>query len=169
MYSRLERKTGFKKATRASTKPKTRRKLPKKAKYNLAKRKEKLWELCKLVIRAKYPNVCYTCGKPGLQGSDWHTGHGKPKGALPLRYQFDIRNLRPQCMHDNKNLGGCSDIFIAKMEREPDGLAFLQESCRYYDGQWHIRKEETMGSIEAREFVEKLIADYTALLASLTK
>ena len=134
-------------------------------KKTLAKLKKYLWDnLCKPIIRKKYPNICYTCGRTGLQGSNWHTGHGKPKGALQLRFQYDLRNLRPQCLHCNKNLGGCSDIFIAKLEKEKEGLKFLKEACVKINGRWEIKSVPTMGGIEAYLFVEDLIAKYTKLL-----
>jgi len=58
---------------------------------------EKVWEHCKRVTRLRHGDTCYTCGACGLEGVNWQTGHGKPKGALPLRFKYDLRNLRPQC------------------------------------------------------------------------
>ena len=132
------------------------------------KAEEKIWELCKAIIRKKYPNVCYTCGAHGLEGSNWHTGHGKPKGALQLRFKYDLRNLKPQCMRDNKNLGGLQDIFIAKLEREEEGLEFLKEACVKIDGRWEIRRDiPTMGGTDALIFLNEKIAEYTQILESM--
>lgn len=131
------------------------------------KAEDQIWELCKAIIRKKYPNNCYTCSAQGLEGMNWHTGHGKPKGALPLRFKYDLRNLKPQCMHDNYNLGGCSDIFIAKLEREEEGLAFLMEACVKIDGVWTIRKDQTMGGTDGLIFLKEKIKEYQALLESL--
>lgn len=132
------------------------------------KAEEKIWELCKAIIRKKYPNVCYTCGAHGLEGSNWHTGHGKPKGALQLRFKYDLRNLKPQCMRDNKNFGGLQDIFIAKLEREEEGLAFLNEACVKIDGRWEIRRDiPTMGGTDALIFLNEKIREYEDILKTL--
>lgn len=133
-------------------------------KKTLSELKKDLWDLCKKIIRLKYPPICYTCGKGNIQGSDWQTGHGKPKGALSLRYQYDLRNLRPQCMHCNLNLGGCSDIFISKLEREREGLEFLLEACFKTNEGWKIKQRDLMGSLEAYKFVEDKIKEYKNLL-----
>lgn len=133
-------------------------------KKTLAELKKELWEFCKKIVRKIHPNVCYTCGRAGLQGSDWQSGHGKPKGALPLKYQYDLRNLRPQCLRCNLHYGGCSDIFIAKLEREKDGKAFLKESCVRVNGRWEIKREPPMGSIEAWMFVNSKIEEYKRLI-----
>lgn len=141
-------------------------KLPK-PKFPKRKKLEKdLWELCKQIIRKRHGNTCYTSGKVGLTGSDWHTGHGKPKGALPLKYQYDLRNLRPQCMHSNVNLGGESDIFIAKLEREKEGLEFLKEACIKINGRWEIKREPLMGGTEAVIFLMKKIEEYKQMLST---
>lgn len=142
-------------------------------KKTTAQRKKYLWELCKKITRARYINkdgtwTCYTSGKVLTPDClyDVQTGHGKPKGALPLQFQYDLRNLRIQSLNANKNNGGETDIFIAKLEKEPEGLAFLQESCRYIDGQWKIRHDfPKMGSADAREFVERLIVEYEEILS----
>ena len=128
--------------------------------------KKILWELCKKITRAKYKH-CYTCGKQNLIGWDCQTAHGKPKGALPLKFQYDLRNLKLGCIHCNINLGGCSDIFISKLEKEKEGKQFLKEACVKVDGHWEVKYESPMGSIEAWMFVTKKIEEYKALLASL--
>lgn len=137
-------------------------------KKTLAQLKKVLWELCKKIIRKTYPNVCYTCGSPNLQGSNWQTGHGKPNGALQLKYKYDLRNLRPQCLTCNIHLGGCTDLFIAKLEKEKDGRAFLKEACVKIDGRWEIKRIEPMGSIDAWIFVTNLIEEYKKKLSTLT-
>ena len=124
------------------------------------KLEDKIWEECKRIIRARYPNICYTCNAQGLEGSNWQTGHGKPKGALPIQFKYDLRNLRPQCMNDNIHLGGASDIFIAKLEKEKNGLAFLKESCRKTPEGWIIKKEGGLVGKEATFFLENLLEEY---------
>lgn len=137
-------------------------------KKTLAKLKKILWILCKNIIRKIYPPTCYTCGKTGLSGSNLQTGHCKPKGALPLKFQYDIRNLRPQCLKCNIHLGGCTDIFIAKLEKEKEGKQFLKEACVKIDGRWEIKREAPMGSIDAWIFVTNLIEEYTEILNERT-
>lgn len=129
-----------------------------------AQLKKVLWKLCGELNRKINPPICYTCGTTGLSGSNWHPGHGKPKGALPLRFKFDMRNIRSQCINCNINNGGCTDIFIAKLEQEKEGLAFLQESCVKIDGYWEIKHDTTMGGVEAWGFVTRKITEYENLL-----
>jgi len=137
---------------------------PKKKRTTRQKLEKMLWEECKRIIRLRYPNTCYTSGAMNLTGTNWHTGHGKSKGELPIRYKYDLRNLRPQSYHANINLGGMSDIFIAKLEREEEGLQFLEESCRHVEGCWQIRKEADLGGKDATIFLENLLAEYKLLI-----
>lgn len=85
-------------------------------------------------------------------------------GALPLRFKYDVRNIRPQCMVCNIHRGGVTDIFIARLEREPEGLAFLQEAC-YRDEEsraWRIRQDiPLMGSLQASQFLQDLLSEYS--------
>ena len=147
------------KAKKASKLPK-----PKKKRTTRQKLEKMLWEECKRIIRLRYPNTCYTSGATNLTGANWHTGHGKSKGELPIRYKYDLRNLRPQSYHANINLGGMSDVFIAKLEQEEEGLQFLEESCRHIDGYWQIKKESDLGGKDATIFLENLLAEYKLLI-----
>lgn len=124
---------------------------------------KKLWELCKEIIKVRHGNTCYTTGQV-VEGFNRHTGHGKPKGALPLKYKYDLRNLRPQSYHANINLGGMTDIFIAKLEREKEGLEFLEEACTKIDGVWHIKHIPPMGSMESKIFLQNKIDEYKIIL-----
>lgn len=102
----------------------------KKPKNNTIKRlKNKLWELCKQIIRLKYGNTCYTCGKSGLTGSSWQTGHFIPSsvGGASLRYNLD--NLRIQCYFCNCNAGGNGAIYYKKLV-EIDGQEYVDELFR---------------------------------------
>lgn len=128
----------------------------------------KIWNLCREIIRLKYSHTCYTCGASNLSGSNLQTGHGKPKGALSMKYKYDLRNLRPQCMRCNIHLGGVSDIFIGKLEKEKEGLEFLKDSCRKYDGVWHIDRNQTMGTLEAKFFLLELIEEYKKIVVKLS-
>ena len=89
--------------------------MKKKSKQSISLIQRKIWEECKRIIRARYGNTCYTCGKSGLEGSNWHTGHLLAKASLGAFLKYDLRLLRPQCYHDNINLGGNGAIFIENM------------------------------------------------------
>ena len=136
-------------------------KLKKKKKRTRRQKANKdLWDLCKEYIRLTQPNICYTCGATGLAKSNWHTGHGINKGKLPVEFQYDVRNLRSQCYNCNVNLGGDSQVFIAKLEREKDGLKFLKEACRKMDGRWEVKFipiNKKLTGIDATIFLEKQI------------
>ncbi|WP_457635826.1 hypothetical protein [Persephonella sp.] len=93
---------------------------------------------------------------------DFHTGHGKPKSILTLKYQYDIRNLRPQCMRCNVWLGGQTDVFIAKLENEKEGLEFLQEACIKTNEGWKVKTRNYIKN--PREFLEGKIKEYKELL-----
>lgn len=127
---------------------------------------KKVWLLCKQLIRRDVEHTCYTCGSSNLSGVNLQTGHGKPKGALPMKYKYDLRNLKNQCMRCNVHLGGQSDIFISKLEREKDGLQFLKDSCVKIDGRWEIKHDQTMGTIESKIFLMELIDKYTEMLSN---
>lgn len=164
MHKNMKR-SGFKRKTYeellAVKKAKKPLKKAKKSKRKtLSKLKELVWEECKRIIREKYEHTCYTCGATGLEGKNLQTGHGKPNGALPLKYKFDLRNLKPQCIVCNLHHGGMTDIFVAKLEKEKDGLDFLMESCVKIDNRWEIKRMELMGSTESWYFVSELLAKY---------
>lgn len=127
------------------------------------KLEDKVWNECKRIIREAYPNQCFTCGASNLEGSNHQTGHGKPKGALSLKYKYDLRNLRPQCMRCNIHMGGMSDIFITKLEQDEEGLAFLKESCTQTDSGWIIKHSDTIGGKDATLFLENLLIEYKEL------
>lgn len=132
-------------------------------KSNRKKLEDKVWAECKRIIRERYGNKCYTCPASNLEGSNLHTGHGKAKGALPIRFKYDLRNLRPQCMRCNLHMGGMSDIFITKLEKEDEGLAFLGESCTHTKDGWIIKHGDTMCGKDATIFLENLLTKYKQL------
>lgn len=126
--------------------------LKKKSKASISQIQRKLWELCKTIIREKYPNVCYTCGRTGLAGSNWHTGHMIPKASLGAFLKYDLRILRPQCYNCNINLGGNGAEFYRRMMIEVG-------STRLHD-----ILEDRKVSVQAKEWYEKLINDYTEII-----
>lgn len=100
--------------------------MQKKSKQPISKLQENIWQECKRIIRARYGNTCYTCGRSGLSGVNWHTGHMFPKATLSAFLKYDLRLLRPQCYNCNINLGGMGATFIEKMRKE--------EGDSYVDG-----------------------------------
>lgn len=91
-----------------------------------AKLKQKLWELCKQYIRKKYGNTCYTCGKTGLVGSSWQTGHFIPSSVCGGFLRYDPRNLRPQCYRCNIDLSGNGSLFY-RLLVEREGQEYVDE------------------------------------------
>ena len=88
-------------------------------KKTISQIQKELWKLCTQIIKNKYGNVCYTCGKTNLEGVNWHTGHFLPKSTCGAFLKYDLRNLRPQCFSCNINAGGAGAIFYKNMvERE---------------------------------------------------
>ena len=149
------------------SKLKSKARKPKKPSIRLTK--DKLWKEVKRITRERFEPNCYTCGTH-VEGKNDHAGHGKPMGALPLRFKYDIRNIRRQCMVCNIHRGGMQDIFIAKLEQEDEGIAFLLEAC-YLDEEsnaWRIRQDTpSLGGKEATIFVENLLKQYKATMINL--
>lgn len=95
-----------------------------KSKSEIRKLQDKLWELCKQIIRLRYPHFCYTCGKP-IEGSNCQTGHFIPKASCPAELKYSLDNLRLQCYHCNINLGGNGSEFYRRLEQEK-GKEFVE-------------------------------------------
>jgi hypothetical protein len=125
-------------------------------KKTIKKLHKEVWKEVTRICKKK-GNICYTCGKY-CEGSNRHTGHGIAKASLSLRYKYDMRNLKVQCYNCNINLGGNQHIFIAKLEKEKEGLEFLNEACRNVDGIWYPKKETDL-SLDTRTFLENLLAE----------
>lgn len=100
--------------------------LRKASKQPISKLQRVLWELCKQIIRARHGNTCYTCGRTGLIGSNWHTGHMWAKASLGAYLKYDLRVLRPQCAVCNLFYGGRGAEFYRKMLKE-NGEAFMEQ------------------------------------------
>ena len=100
--------------------------LKRKSKSDTRKVQDKLWEQCKRIIRAKYGNTCYTCGKTGLEGSSWQTGHFIPSSVGGALLRYNLSNLRIQCYYCNINLGGNGASFYRNMV-ECEGQEYVDE------------------------------------------
>lgn len=133
-----------------------RSKLKKQSKTKISVIQRKLWELCKQIIRKKYGNICYTCGSTGLEGKNWHTGHMWAKQSLGAYMKYDLRILRPQCYHDNINLGGKGADFYAKMLKE-----IGQEAME------KLQKDRQV-TVNAYDHYSKLLVDYQKILDELS-
>ncbi len=123
-------------------------KIPKKSKAPISKLQRQIWELCKQIIRKKYGNICYTCNRTGLEGSNWHTGHVFPKAALSAYLKYDLRFLRPQCYNCNINLGGNGAVFIDKL-REKEGQEYVSRMI-----------EDRIITVKAYDHYVKILGEY---------
>lgn len=121
------------------------------AKTKQRKLEDKIWKLCKEIIRHRYGNTCYTCGAQGLVGSNWHTGHMIAKGALGAYLKYDLRVLRPQCMRCNIHHGGMGAEFIERMRNE--------EGDEYVDSILSDRKK----LVKAVDHYEKIVKEYESI------
>lgn len=118
--------------------------------------KNRLWELCKQIIRLKYGPICYTCGRPIKKKSDWHTGHFIPSSTCGLYLRYDLRNLRPQNYHCNINLGGNGAIFC-KLMVEREGQEYVDQ----------IFRDQQKITPESNEWYKAKIEEYTRILKEL--
>lgn len=126
--------------------------LRKESKQSISKIQRDLWQLCKAIIRAKYGNTCYTCGKTGLEGSGWQTGHFIPKSVGGALLKYHLNNLRPQCYRCNINLSGNGAVFYK--------LLVEREGQMYVDTLFSLKNQTT----KAYDHYLRLIEEYTLLL-----
>lgn len=73
--------------------------------------KNKLWELCKEIVRKRDGQVCVVCGKSIETKVGWHTGHFIPSSTCGAYLRYDLRNLHSSCYNCNINLGGNGALF----------------------------------------------------------
>jgi tRNA G26 N,N-dimethylase Trm1 len=100
--------------------------LKRKSKSPIRKLQDELWEQCRRIIKERYGNVCYTCKKGPLEGSNWQIGHFIPKAACGAYLKYDLRNLRPQCFHCNINHSGNGSMFYHNL-RQDEGQEFVDK------------------------------------------
>ena len=120
-----------------------------KSKTPLAKLKQELWGHCRRIIRALYGNTCYTCGRTGLEGSNWQTGHFISSSICSVHLRYYLDNLRPQCYNCNINKSGNWLAFEDHLIREkgesfPLHLKTLNRETTglQYDSLWYTAKIE---------------------------
>ena len=87
-------------------------------KSTLAALKRKLWSLFSAYVKERDGNFCYSCGRLGLEGANWHAGHLFPAGSSSL-IRWEPKNVHSQCYHCNVNLGG-------------NGAAYAEVFIRHY-------------------------------------
>lgn len=145
----LKAKTGFKRPATGHRKPTKRRK-----KSDLQKLKAQLWTLCRERTRAKYGNTCYTCGKTGLEGSNWQTGHFVSSSICSTALRYDLRNLRPQCYTCNINKSGNWLAYETRLIKE-HGQEYVDALKR--------ENEATKGLMYRAEWYQARIAEYQSL------
>lgn len=109
--------------------------------------KKLLWAECKRIVRARYGNTCYTCGKTGLTGSDWHTAHFIPSSICSAEMRYSLDNLRPGCYRCNINLSGNWPAYEAHLIIDhgrdyPDKLKQKNRDTigKQYDSLWYEAK-----------------------------
>lgn len=129
--------------------------LKKKSKQKISTIQNRLWSLCKIIIRTKYGNDCYTCDKRGLIGSDWHTAHFIPKASCGAFLKYDLRNLRPCCYNCNINLGGNGSAFYRKL--------IAIEGKEYVDKLFEDKKI----TVKAIDHYLQLIPKYEAIIRDM--
>lgn len=129
--------------------------LKKKGKSELSKLQAQLWVLCKKIIRKKYENECYTCGKKGLAGYDWQTGHMLPKASVGAFLKYDIRILRPQCSVCNLWRNGEGAEFLRRM--------IIREGQEYVD---QIFRDKAL-TVKAIDHYRMLIEKYKIMEGEL--
>jgi 5-methylcytosine-specific restriction endonuclease McrA len=130
-----------KQAAKRSKLPQVKSKPKKRAKTQAWYKKE-LDRVFSLYIRAKYPKVCYTCGKVDTA---LHCGHFVSRQYLATRW--DENNCRPQCVGCNIYGNGKPLDFEENLKREL-GNDFIEKikASRHIslklDIQWYIAEIE---------------------------
>lgn len=129
--------------------------IKKASKQPISKIQRELWELCKKIVRAKYPHTCYTCGAQNLSGSNLQTGHMIAKASLGAYLKYDLRLLRPQCLVCNIHRGGMGAMFI--------------ENMRKIEGNKYVNKilSDRNITVKAYDHYLMLIDKYTEILSNM--
>lgn len=125
--------------------------MKKQSKQPISKIQRILWEECRRIIKAKYGNTCFTCGKNNLEKSNYQIGHFIPKGSCGANLKYDLRNLRPQCFHCNINLGGNGALFYKNLV-ETEGQKYVDQLF-----------EDKNISVKAYDYFVELLEEYKKL------
>lgn len=116
----------------------------------IGKLKRDLWELCKLITRAKYRNKdgtfnCFTCGRLIDNDAKAQTGHFIPSSVGGALLRYELRQLRIQDYFCNINLGGNGSEFYKRLlaeigQEEIDSLFTLKGISVKADRIWYANK-----------------------------
>lgn len=139
-----------KQAQRAAVKPE--KKKPKQKKKAIKSLRNKLWELCKQIIRKRDGNICVICGMSGISGSNWHTGHLIPSSVCGIMLRYDLRNIHSNCYNCNINLGGNGAEYYRRLSAEY-GIDFVEA----------IFADRKLIAKANRSFYEQKIDEYTQI------
>lgn len=82
------------------------------------KLQDKLWGLCKQVVRKRDGGTCISCGATGCEGVNQHTGHFIPSSTCGAYLRYDLRNIHVQCMSCNKWKGGNGALYFKALEQK---------------------------------------------------
>jgi hypothetical protein len=122
----------------------------------------RIWKLCRAITRAKYPNVCVSCGEKDLEGTNWHTGHYFRKKFIPIQMKYDLRLLRPQCRSCNMRKHGALEyytVYLLKNHPKNYILDIHKDILSY--------KNKPMNTKETRSFLLDLEQQYVTILGTL--
>lgn len=128
-----------------------------KPKTDLKKLKEQLWELCRKIVKLRYPHRCYTCSKQLIDGtSDFHTGHFIPSSVCSVEMRYSLDNLRPQCSSCNVWKSGdwlSYETHLIQDGINPQTLKDRNQATKglQYDTTWYRKKVEEYEFIHSQE------------------
>jgi len=164
-FEEIKEKNALKQAKKIKTyKDTTKAKKPsKKAKTSQLKAlKNRVWELCKQIIRSQYIKSdgtwnCYTCGRIIDVPAKAQTGHFIASSVCGAYLRYDLRNLRVQDYYCNINLGGNGSYFYKNL---------VSEKGQEYVNQLFIDKNKIIKADEI--FFLQKIDEYEKILQELS-
>lgn len=129
-----------------------------KKKTHEAKLKEKLWELCKAIVRKRQENQdgswnCYTCNVVISKPIDAHTAHFVARSLCGAGLRYSLDNLRVCCGNCNVWKSGNWPAYYEHMVQEVG----QEEVDRIISSRKELVKTN-------RKFYEDLIYAYNAIL-----
>jgi len=147
---------------RTKRSPRKKKSIRRRKKSEITKIQEKLWNLCKQIIRLRYRNedgtfTCYTCQRRLTALADCHTSHLWPKGSLGANLKYELKILRITCYNCNINLGGNGAVFYKRMVEE-NGQAYMDE----------LEAMKGLTIPNRKAYYQSLIESYTTMLNQMT-
>ena len=101
-----------------------------KKKPSISNLKNKLWEECKRIVRARYIKdgywYCFTCDRLIEEPAKAQTGHFLPSSTCGAYLRYDLRNLRIQCYNCNINQGGAGAVYYRRLV-ETEGQEYVDQ------------------------------------------